>query len=75
MNNHENIIAGNSDSPLIRYSAASMMEFSWKYEHYGGGILNNNYYDSGNANDIDDDDNDDDQTRVLPRGLPIAHWQ
>ena len=75
MNNHENIIAGNSDSPLIRYSAASMMEFSWKYEHYEGGILNNNYYDSGNANDIDDDDNDDDQTRVLPGGLPIAHWQ
>ena len=36
MNNHENIIAGNSDPPLIRYSAASMMEFSWKYEHYGG---------------------------------------
>ena len=52
-----------------------MMEFSWKYEHYGGGILNNNYSDSGNANDIDDDDNDDDQTRVLPCGLPIAQWQ
>ena len=39
--------------------------------------LNDNEDDGDYSDGVDDDDdynNDDDQTRVLPGGLPLAHW-